>query len=214
MTEHLLPAGEVVAAYVGLRARVIELVRSRPESDGDLVVPHCPAWRVRDLVAHIAGGPEDVLAGRLEGVATDAWTQAQVDRHRGETLEQLADAWQATAAGFDAVLPLIPVPTNSQVVVDATTHEHDLRCALGAPGARDDLAVEVSLGWVLHIAEGTRAGLAAELMGLGLEPFDLLRVCSGRRSRTQIAELGVDAGLVDELVQGTPVSVPDQPVVE
>lgn len=214
MTAYLSSDAEATSAYLAVRQRVIDLVRSRPESDGDLVVPHCPAWTVRDLLAHLVGAPEDILAGRLEGVATDAWTQAQVDRHRGETLAQLADAWEATSGGFDAVLPMIPSPVNSQLVLDAVTHEHDLRHALGAPGARDDDAVTVAIGWALHNAERVDSGLAARLLSFGLDGFDLLRVCSGRRSREQIAALGVDVAIIERLTKGSPVAVPHTSVHE
>ncbi|MFM8973809.1 MAG: maleylpyruvate isomerase N-terminal domain-containing protein [Actinomycetota bacterium] len=213
-TEYLRSTDEVVAAYVALRARVIALVRERPESDGDRPVPHCPAWRVRDLVAHMVGGPEDILAGRLEGVATDAWTQAQVERHRGDTLAQLADAWEATIEPFDVVLPMIPAPVNSQLVLDAVTHEHDLRHALGVPDARDGGDVVVAIGWVLHTADATAPGMAERLLASGLDDFDLLRVSSGRRSREQIEALGVEVALIEILTEGTPVTPPETSVVE
>ena len=121
MSDFLKTPADVAAAYAGLRARVGELVRSVPESHGDRPVPHCPVWTVRELLAHMVGVPEDILAGRLEGVASEAWTQAQVDRHRGESMAALADAWDESASGFDAVLPMIPAPVNSQVVFDAVT---------------------------------------------------------------------------------------------
>lgn len=214
MSDYLKPNDQVVAAYTSLRSRLVDLMRSRPDSDGDLAVPHCPAWRVRDVVAHLVGAPEDILAGRLEGVATDAWTQAQVDRHRGESLAQLAGAWEATSAAFDGVLPMIPAPVNSQLVLDAVTHEHDLRHALGESGARDNAAVGVAIGWVLHTADHASPGLGAQLLSLGLGDFDLLRVCSGRRSREQISAFGVDVGIVERLTAGSPVSIPDSTIVE
>lgn len=214
MNSHLRPDDEVVTAYTSLRSRLIDLVRAQPAEVVDRPVLHCPAWTVGDLLAHLVGAPEDILAGRLVGVATDAWTQAQVDRHRGESLAELADAWASTADAFDVVLPLIPSPVNSQLVLDATTHEHDLRHALGAPGARDDPAVGVALGWALHTAESTSPGLAAQLLAAGLDDFDLLRTCSGRRSRDQVAALGLDPELVATLVAGSPVSLPAAAVDE
>ncbi|MFM8016960.1 MAG: maleylpyruvate isomerase N-terminal domain-containing protein, partial [Actinomycetota bacterium] len=56
---NLLPDAEVSAAYIELRARVVALLRSLPESAGDRVVPHCPAWTVRELAAHLLGVPDD-----------------------------------------------------------------------------------------------------------------------------------------------------------
>ncbi len=214
MSRYLRPDDEVVAAYTSLRSRVVDLVRAQPAEVVDHPVPHCPAWTVGDLLAHMVGAPEDILAGRLDGVATDAWTRAQVDRHRGESLAVLADTWVSTAEEFDVVLPMIPAPVNSQLVLDATTHEHDLRHALGLPGARDDLAVTVALGWVLHTAEEASPGLAAQLVSSGLDDFDLLRACSGRRSREQVAALGLDPDVLATLVDGSPVSVPGAAVDE
>jgi uncharacterized protein (TIGR03083 family) len=211
---YLASDARVSDAYIALRSRVVDLVRSRRDSDGDLPVPHCPAWTARDLLAHLGGTPEDILAGRLEGVATDAWTHAQVERHRGESLAQLANAWMATSTGFDPVLSMIPAPVNSQLVLDVVTHEHDLRHALGAPGERGNDAVEVALGWVLHNADLASPGLPAQLLSYRLDAFDLLRVCTGRRSRAQILDLGLDVGVVELLLAKSPLSLPETAVRE
>ena len=82
------------------------------------------------------GVPEDLLAGQMEGVASDAWTNAQVQCHDGESLARLATALETTIIPFDAILPAIPRPSNSQLVMDAVTHEIDLREVLGLPGAQ------------------------------------------------------------------------------
>jgi uncharacterized protein (TIGR03083 family) len=156
---YLLPDAVVVEAYRDLRRRMIELLRETPPQLGASPVPHCPAWSVRDVAAHLVGVPEDILAGRMEGVTTEAWTQAQVDRHLDQSLADLADIWANQIESFDAVLPHIPAPVNSQMVMDAVTHEHDIRHALGKAGARDSSAVRVGLGWLLDAA-GDETGLA------------------------------------------------------
>lgn len=214
MSDFLLPTPRVVVAYEGVRSRVIQLLRAVSEVDGDRRVPHCPAWTVRELASHVVGAPEDILAGRMEGVTTDAWTQAQVERHRGDSLSQLADAFEATIDSFAAVLPHIPVPVNSQLVMDAVTHEHDLRLALGRSGARDSDAVDVAVGWLLATADNREPGLGSRLASSGLVPFDLLRVMSGRRSPEQIATLGLEADAIVELLAGTPLSPPTQSIEE
>ena len=113
---------EVVRAYLEFRTRVVGLIREIPESQASLSVPLCPDWEVSGLISHIVGVPDDILAGRMEGVTTEAWTQAQVDRHEGESLSQLADALLATGTEFDVLLPHIPSPINSQMMMDAVTH--------------------------------------------------------------------------------------------
>ena len=203
-----LRSGEAVDAYIALRRRVIDLIRSVPDEDSVRVVPSCPAWSTSALVAHMMGVNEDILAGRMEGVTTDAWTQAQVDRHTGESLRQLADGWEAIATDFDAVLPHIPAPVNSQLVMDAVTHEHDLRHALGSSDARDTDAVQVALGWLFDMAETKQPGLGQQLSESGIEPFQLLRSLTGRRSLDQIAELGLPAAFFEEMLHGSPLQPP------
>jgi len=210
----LLPDADVVEAYRDLRSRTIALVRSTSESRGRDLVPHCPAWTVRDVIAHLVGVPEDILAGRMDGVTTDAWTQAQVDRHRDDSLQQLADAWTDSVASFDPVLPLIPAPVNSQLVMDAVTHEHDLRHALGEPGARDSSAVRVALGWLLDMAENRSAGTGEDLRSSGIAEFDLLRVLTGRRSSSQITALGLDGPALVALLAGSPLKPPNDSIAE
>ena len=204
----LLSDAEVVQAYLEFRERVVDLIRDIPESQASLSVPLCPNWEVSSLISHILGVPEDILAGRMEGVTTDAWTQAQVDRHEGESLSQLADTWLAIAAEFDVVLPHIPSPINSQMVMDAVTHEHDLRHAVGRSGVQDSLAVDVALGWLLNMVEGKAPGRAQELVDSGVSRFELMRSLTGRRSVEQMKQLGLDGEQIKLLLQGTPLRVP------
>lgn len=210
----LLGDDAVISAYHDLRDRVIAVMRSTPACDGDRVVPHCPAWTVREVVAHLVGVPEDILAGRMDGVTTDAWTQAQVDRHRGDSLIGLVDSWAESTTAFDSVLPHIQSPVNSQLVMDAVTHEHDLRHALGTPGARDSIAVRVAVGWLLDMAEQRSPGLGADLLATGSSDFDLLRMLTGRRSPAQISALGLDADRLVAMLAGSPLKPPAESIVE
>ncbi len=59
-------------AYRALRSRVREVVES---SDADVmlaVVPATPEWRAHDVLAHLVGVTDDVVNGRLDGLASDA----------------------------------------------------------------------------------------------------------------------------------------------
>lgn len=205
---HLLPDTDVVAAYISLRTRIVELLRELPEGEATSVVPACPDWNVAELVSHLVGVVDDILANRMEGVTTDPWTQAQVERLRGLSLAELADHYASVGIGFDAVLPHIPSPVNSQLVMDAVTHEHDLRDAVGRRGAEDSLAVQVALGWLLDMADRNEQGLAASLRSVGASDFDLMRSLSGRRSAAQIAELGLPGERIVQLLQGSPLKPP------
>ena len=148
---YLVSPDEVAAAYTELRTRVIALLREAGEGVGNIPVPHCPAWTVKMAVSHLVGVPEDVLSGNMEGVTTEAWTQAQVDRHSNDSLMSILDALEAMGATIDPMLPHFPVPVNSQFVFDSCTHEHDIRAAIGKAGARDSQSVRVALGFIRNM---------------------------------------------------------------
>ena len=209
MTPHLHPPEAVASAYIALRARVVELLRTTPEEDGDLAVPSCPDWNVRQLVSHMVGVPEDILTGNMEGVTTPAWTAAQVTRHEGQSLRELADSYESTGTVFDDVLPMIPEPANSQMVMDAVTHELDLRDALGDNGQRSSAAIDVALGWLRHAFVTQMPAGTFDPFDLGdLEPYELLRSLTGRRSITDMDALGLDGSAIAEVLAGTPLSAP------
>lgn len=50
----------------------------------------------------------------------------------------------AMSIPFDAMLPAIPHPSNSQLVMDALAHEFDLREALGVECDESSLALSVA----------------------------------------------------------------------
>jgi uncharacterized protein (TIGR03083 family) len=203
---------EVVQAYLEFRSRIVSLIREIPESQASLPVPLCPDWEVSSLISHIVGIPEDIVAGRMDGVGTEAWTQAQVDRHEGESLSQLADISLSTAAEFDVVLPHIPSPVNSQLVMDAIAHEHDLRHAVGRAGAQDSAAVDVALGYLLNMVDTIAPGRSQELSDSGVSRYELMRSLSGRRSIDQMNQLGLDGSQISTLLKGTPMASPQTAV--
>lgn len=206
---NLLPDPAAVGAvYAGVRARVTDLLADATPETSSMVVVTCPDWTVRELVTHLAGVCDDVLAGRLEGVATPAWTEAQVQRLREESLGSALEFWSEVAPSVEAITAAFPPSAAAQWVFDAVTHEHDLRATLGAPGARDSDAVAVGAAFLLDtIATVAGAGLAPTLavtlddeapvtLGTG-EPvvtlratrFEVLRALGGRRSVEQVRAL-------------------------
>ena len=209
MTDILAIPGVVSAAYIELRTRVVALLRSMPEEHGDHAVPACPDWTVRQLVGHMVGVPEDILTGNMSGVTTPEWTAAQVSRHEGKSLHELADSYALTGQVFDDVLPMIPEPVNSQMVMDAVTHELDLRDALGDSGARDSAAVDVALRW-LQFAFVTQmpAGTFNPFVIDGLGAYELLRSLTGRRTTAQMDALGLDGDAISAVLAGTPLAPP------
>jgi len=213
MSQHLVSIDEVVVSYIALRARVIDLLRSTPESSGNIVVPCTPAWTVRQLAAHLVGVPEDILAGRMEGVASDAWTHAQVERFGHLSLSELADLFEASAPKIDAIIHNFPQPIISQFVMDVVTHEQDMRSALDVPGGRDSKAIEVGVGFFLNLIEVSDPPLFNELTSTSVSQWDILRSLTGRRTVEQMNSIGLDGEAIALHFPGSPFSLP-QEVVE
>ena len=64
-----------------------------------MCLPHRPG--VRDVVAHLAGGAADVLAGNLEDVASEAWIQAQVDARIDVPFVEVLEDWDRCSASVE-----------------------------------------------------------------------------------------------------------------
>ncbi len=191
----------VAAAYNGVRARVDELTEALDERDSGTPVPPCPKWTVHDVVAHLVGVVEDAMTGRLDGVATEPWTQAQVDARLQQSIPEMLASWSEAAPSFEGMLDEIG-PIGRQAVLDAVTHEHDIRTALGKPGARESDAVMIGyeFGAPVFLEGAAAQGTHIRLEGVGANdygpsdvplrlegtPFDLMRALTGRRSVQQI----------------------------
>jgi len=145
-----------------------------------------------------------VLAGRLDGIASDVWTAAQVDARRDRTIDDMLDGWDEQAEAFENLLDGAGA-TGRQGVTDIVTHEHDLRGALGEPGARESDAVRIGARFVapglvfaasernidlqIITTDGWSTGNDKASLTLEGTPFELLRAMTGRRSEDQLREL-------------------------
>ena len=187
-------------SYRALRARVRGVVESVDTNAFRTVVPATPAWSAHDVLAHLVGVPQDVVNGRLEGLASDSWTQAQVDARRDASVADLLAEWDDYGPKFEAMLAAAPEEIAGQAIFDAASHEHDLRGAFGTPGARDSDAIAGGWDWLL--AARTRNGAPAicfvvesgeQVSGVGdlvarveAPRFELFRAVSGRRTAAEV----------------------------
>ena len=188
--------------YRSVRLRVADLVRNLPADVLVHDVPATPAWRVRDVVAHLAGGAADVLAGNLDDVASVAWTQAQVDARIDVPLVEVLEEWDRCSASVEPMIQDFPPIMRMMLLTDAVTHEHDIHGAIGTEGDRASEAVAFAFHGVSR-AIGAQRGAGGALrivheggdavVGDG-EPtgtvrtsrFEIVRAGVGRRSYEQI----------------------------
>ena len=192
--------------YRELRARVRGVVESVDAGAFGAVVPATPAWRAHDVLAHLVGVPQDVVNGRLEGLASDSWTQAQVDARRDASVADLLAEWDDYGPKFEAMLAAAPAEIAGQAIFDAASHEHDLRGAFGTPGARDSGAIGCGWDWVLGartrnrapaicfvVEAGEQVSGVGELVARVEAPrFELFRAVSGRRTAAEVSRFGWD----------------------
>jgi hypothetical protein len=208
----LRPGSDATAAYRLVCGRVRALVRGRAHI-ADVSVPACPDWTVHQTVAHLTGVAQDIVTLNLEGVATESWTRAQVDRLGGNSIDELLDLWGQLIDPVTARLGLGGLEGPAcQVVFDALTHEHDVRGALGEPDCRTgDPAFAVAAGFLTTTFDEItrRAALpalrlvtpttgvvqhgdpnaATEHVALEISDFEALRAFGGRRSVRQLLAL-------------------------
>lgn len=189
------------ALYAEARSRIVDLVGD-PTVDPTTPVPACPAWTVGDIVAHLAGATADVRAGRLDGVATDAWTARQVAERQGQSIAESLAEWDEHVGALDGAFTIELAQT--MLVTDIYSHEQDLRGALGRPGARDAAQARFIVSRYLPGWSGNLAGAGVpalrvvvgdvdEVVGDGapagtltISPWQLVRAATGRRSPAQM----------------------------
>ncbi|MEV4058292.1 maleylpyruvate isomerase family mycothiol-dependent enzyme [Amycolatopsis sp. NPDC049688] len=156
-----VPAPDFVG-YPEVRRGIRALLEARPGS-GHRPVPACPEWTVTDLLEHLTGIAERVLA-RHGGTPPPA-----PDEPLG--VPALLDRWDDVGAEVDRRLAAAGGASGEIMVMDAYTHELDLRAALGVPPPAEHAA------WAPSFALLVR-GFSGSLAGHGLRPL-LLRTTGG-----------------------------------
>ncbi len=221
---------DVGAAYREIRQRLNSVLANISKEQWESKVPHCPAWTVRETLAHLAGVVDDGINGNMVGVATEPWTQAQVDKRADKTGIELLEEWNTWAPFVEARATEVGMAM-SQLLFDAVTHEHDLRFAVGEPGGRDSTAlwiaarflagrlpnslVERNLPSITFIVDDeTLHDGGAGALTLRATTFDFVRSCGSRRSLEQFLALNWSADATDVVAHLMPFAPPTTNLVE
>jgi uncharacterized protein (TIGR03083 family) len=190
------------ALYRTAREQVIAAAGDLDEDRLATVVPACPRWTVRDLLAHQAGVARDFVDGNLDGAPLEPWTAVQVEARRGRPIGDILDEWSEYGTRLEEIVRsgerrgrLLNNP-----YVDAGTHQADLHGAVGTGRPSRELWL-AALDFCLGAHKGEEPGsltLVTEDAGYHLgsgepsveakvESYELFRAAFGRRSVTQIA---------------------------
>ena len=195
----------------------VDFARTLTDADWATHVPCTPLWTVRDVLSHVSGVPDDGLAGRVDGAATESWTQSQVERNAElgvhELLDRMLGQYEALGANIDRMGEQRPP-------FDCHSHEHDMRHAIGRPGNREsaiiddfaelmvgvfgDLPVRLTVTYEDDSGFVVGAHDATSDATISISKFDMFRSRLGRRSRDQVRALdwGGDDEAIDAAIAG------------
>lgn len=216
------------AIYETERCTFVELVRSLSPERFATTVPATPSWSVHDVLAHVVAITADLNAQRFGDGDGDAWTAAQVEARRNRSVDELAAEWDREAPTFEDGLRLFGYDFGAHYLGDLLQHVGDVRSAVGATAARDDLALTVALDFYLASLEETLVseGVGAVEVVAG-EPdgdrerfvlgdgdvvvavrgsrWELFRSLGGRRTRVEVRALdwSGDAADIERVVDLT-----------
>jgi uncharacterized protein (TIGR03083 family) len=167
-------------------------------------VPGSPDWTVHDVLAHLAGGPADLLGDRMDDAPSPAWTARHVDERAARSPDDLVEEMRTNA---DPVVETLDGNDRPAVVWDIAVHHADLHEAF-------DLGRPPEPMW-RPVVEAAAPMLLREHAPAfaGVDPYELFRGLFSRRSSGQMAAWGT--GLDQATLDDVPVFGPrddDQPV--
>lgn len=190
------------AMYRGVREQVIAAARDLDHDQLDTVVPACPQWTVRDLLAHQAGLAHDFVDGNLDEAPSERWTAVHVDTRRGRPVDDVLDEWTEYGARLEDIVRsgehrgrLLNNP-----YVEAGIHQADLHGAVGIGRPPREVWL-AALDFCLGAHKGDEPGSltlitddASYQLGAGdpvveakVDGYELFRAAFGRRTPDQIA---------------------------
>jgi len=196
-----MTTSDAAQAYAALRGRLIHYLRGLDDDALEQPVAACPGWRVRDVVAHLAGVASDFLD---QTPRDEHWTDNQVAARRDKPFAEVLDEWERRGPDFDAVLaaPNLPAPAGI-FVSDTINHTVDIQSTLGE-SSFDFPEIGIALATMMAVQSRriTEAGLPAlrvvaggtEFVNGEGEPgasvtasaFETLRAATGRRTADEI----------------------------
>jgi uncharacterized protein (TIGR03083 family) len=203
--------------YRDTRERLTELVGGLDDTAAETNVPSTPAWTVKDVIGHLSGLVTDWLNGRTEDYGGQAWTAQQVAVRRQWSLKEVLDEWNEASPKLEALMDDprgagFPDHMPYLAAADLVVHEHDIRGAVGRPGARDSEGVRLAMKtyvtgvrqrhdvtelgpMVIRESDGREwpVGKGEPVISVTAPRFELFRAISGRRSRDQARSFAWDA---------------------
>lgn len=192
--------------YAAARDQFVAELRSLSPDDAATMIPSCPEWSAKDVLAHVSGLVADLLAGVKPPLGTDEMTARQVGERAAMSPTNVCDEWVENGPGIEAFFDGRELYALG-LTADLAVHIHDLAeeldgispppaeatlagCERYVPllqervAERLDVALEVTL-------DGQRWAPAAgnQPLALSATPTEFLRSVTGRRTSSQVEAL-------------------------
>jgi uncharacterized protein (TIGR03083 family) len=154
-----------------------------------MLVPATPAWTVREVLAHLAGGASDAVTGRMDGAPGPEWTSRHVsERARLPVPDILAEL----RLHQDAVAESVEESPRPALVWNIVVHHADLHEALDRPRLAEPLWRPVLDAMLPRLAPAVVESVPA---------YEVFRGAFSRRSRRQMQAwgTGLSAEELDEM---------------
>lgn len=192
--------------YAAARDQFAAEMRSLSGHEAATMIPSCPGWSAKDVLAHVSGLVADLLAGVKPPLGTDEMTARQVSERAAMSHGEICDEWVQNGPGIDAFFVDRELYALG-LTADLAVHVHDLAeeldgispppadatlagCERYVPLLQErvaqhlDVALEVALdGRVWAPTAGTQP------LALAATPTEFLRSVTGRRTRLQVEAL-------------------------
>ncbi len=228
-----MPASDDADEYAACRGRVRALLADCDREAADTTVPTCPDWTVRALCAHLTGVAAALVARDNPTGDVQAWVDRLVAERADRSVPALLDEWDEVGPAFEALMRARPASFGA-LTYDAVAHEHDLRGALGRPGARSsggvlasleilvaivgrDLATLGPTPGTIRLRSGPREwviGEEAPEVSLVADAWELMRLLGSRRSRAQLVSAGWIGDVEPFIPALTHLPLPESDIVE
>ncbi len=192
-------------SYRAVRNELINALASVDDRTATMIVPACPQWTVKDVVAHVCGLNAELLADVPGPLGSDEATTRQVRDRASADLKQVIDEWQSMANAIDARLSADDAKARA-FLADLVVHVYDLaevldqptlEAANATPAAahryvpllQQQVADQLGVALTVELADGTTwapAELGHPKVTLRTSPHAFLRGVTGRLRREEV----------------------------
>ncbi len=198
---------EAPAMYQVVRAELVKELGELDDASASRLVPACPQWTVKEVVAHISGLNVELVAGvPLASIGSEEATGRQVADRAHLNLQEVVDEWLAIGHYIDQFF-MADVNAAAALLADLIVHTYDLHellrqntavAATAIPLAAHRYAVRLQkrvadalgLGLTVEFVDGETCLApqveAADLMVLRVPAALFVRGVTGRLRRSEV----------------------------